>query len=68
MAGVGRIFTTDNTNDEQDMPNHRVQEEKEEGKKQRSCGEIREEHTRETGNHIQTRKKKDLALSTPPGI
>jgi hypothetical protein len=55
---VGRKFTTDNRNDEQDMPNHRVQAEKEEGKKQRNCGEIREEHTRETGNHIETRKRR----------
>jgi len=58
IAGVGRKFTPENRNDEQDMPNHRVQAEKEEGKKQRSCGEIREEHTRETGNHIETRKRR----------
>jgi hypothetical protein len=57
IAGVGRKFTTNNRNDEQDMPIHRVQVEKEEGKKQRSSGEIREEHTRETGNHIETRKR-----------
>jgi hypothetical protein len=55
---VGRKFPTNNRNDEQDMPNHRVEVDKVEGKKERSCGEIREEHTRETGNHTETRKRR----------
>ena len=57
MAGVGRKFTTNNRNDKQDMANHRVQVRKEEGEKQRSCGEIREEHTRGTGNHMENTKR-----------
>jgi len=60
IAAVGKLFTTKNWNDEKDMPNHWVQTIKEEGKKRRSCGEIREEHSRETRNHIETRNKRIL--------
>jgi len=58
MAGVGRKFPPENSNDKQDITNHPVQAEKEKGKRRRSCGEIREEHTRETGNHIETGKRR----------
>jgi hypothetical protein len=58
IAGVGTKFTTDNKNNEQDMPNHRVQPEKEKGKRRSRCEEIREEHTREIRNHIETGKRR----------
>ena len=56
IAEVGKKFTTETRHDLYDMPNRQVQVETKEGKMQRDCGEIRVEHTRETGNHIDTRK------------
>ena len=58
ITRVGRISTTENRNDKQDIPNHQLQAEKLEGKRQRSCEEIGEEHTRETRNHIETEKRR----------
>jgi len=55
---MGRNLTTGKRNDEQDMANHQVHTVKEEGRKRRSCEEIREEYTRETGNHIENRKRR----------
>jgi hypothetical protein len=56
VAGVGRIFTTDNRYVKQDKPNLPEQVRNLEGKRRSSCEEIREEHTREIGTHIDTQK------------
>jgi hypothetical protein len=40
IAEADRKFTTKNRNNEQDMPIHRVQVDREEAKKRRSCREI----------------------------
>jgi hypothetical protein len=55
MAAMVKKLTTDNRNNEHDIPNHRVQGVEEKGERRRSCEEIREEPTREIGNHIGTR-------------
>jgi len=57
MAGVSRKLITKNVNNKQDMPNGPVQAVEEKGKKQRSCEEIQEEHTREIRNHLETGKR-----------
>jgi hypothetical protein len=51
---VGRKFNTENSNKEQSMPIHRVHAETQNRKRQRSCEEIQEEHTREIEIHIET--------------
>jgi len=56
IAWVWRKWSTQNRNTKHNMPNHWGPVGKEEGKKQRSKDEIREEHTREISNQIATRK------------
>jgi hypothetical protein len=58
IAGVSKLFATENRNDEQHMPRYQVQAGEEESMKERICGEIREEYARETRDHIHTRKRK----------
>jgi hypothetical protein len=58
MARVSRKFTTDNRKDKYNIPNPRVQGDKEKCKRRRSCEEMREEHSREIGNHIETGKRR----------
>jgi hypothetical protein len=65
IEGVGRKFTTENSNIKQDMPNHAVGAEKKERKKQRSCGEIRAEHTRETRNKGVVERYEQSILGKP---
>lgn len=52
IAVVGRKLTTENRNNEQDMPNHLAYVQKCKEKMRRSCEEIQEEHTRESWNYI----------------
>jgi len=57
ITGVDSTFTMQNRNDVHDMRNHRAPAHNEDGKMLRRSVVNEEEHTRETRNHIETRKR-----------